>query len=40
MIAVAVLYALAQKGAVDMADVAKAVGDLGINPEKAHPEIV
>jgi pyruvate dehydrogenase E1 component len=40
MIAVAVLYALAQKGAIDMADVAKAVGDLGIDPEKAHPEIV
>jgi len=37
---VAVLYALAEKGQVDRLLVASAITDLGVNPEKAQPQIV
>ena len=37
---VAVLYALAEKGQVDRVLVASAITDLGVNPEKAQPQIV
>ena len=36
----AVLYALAQKGAVDRSIVARAITDLGIDPEKTFPQII
>jgi len=34
------LHALAQKGLVDRQFVAKAIKDLGVDPEKAQPQIV
>jgi pyruvate dehydrogenase E1 component len=37
MVVVATLTALAKQGVVDKALVAKAIKDLGINPEKVHP---
>jgi pyruvate dehydrogenase E1 component len=37
---IATLYALAEKGQVDRQFVAKAIKDLGVNPEKAFPHIV
>ena len=37
---VATLHALAQKGEVKPELVAKAMKDLGMNPEKAHPFLV
>ncbi len=36
----ATLYALAQKGQVDLRVVQKAMKELGVDPEKAHPQIV
>ncbi len=39
-IVIATLYALAQKGQVDGRVVAKAIKDLGVDPAKAHPELV
>jgi pyruvate dehydrogenase complex dehydrogenase (E1) component len=39
-IAIATLYALAEKGQVDRRLVAKGIKDLGVDPEKAHPQIV
>jgi len=38
MIVVATLYALAQKGKVGMPWVAQAIDDLGVDPEKLHPQ--
>ena len=40
MTAIATLYALQQRGAVDANVVAKAIKDLGVDPEKAHPAIL
>jgi pyruvate dehydrogenase E1 component len=40
MTVIASLYALCQKGAVDKEFVAKAIEDLGVDPEKAYPEFV
>ena len=40
MIVVATLHALAGKGSVDRTLVAKAIQDLGVNPDKAHPVCV
>jgi pyruvate dehydrogenase E1 component len=37
MVVVATLHALASRGAVDKTVVAKAIRDLGVDPEKAHP---
>jgi pyruvate dehydrogenase E1 component len=37
---IATLYALAQKGKIDRPAVAQAIHDLGVDPEKAHPQIV
>jgi pyruvate dehydrogenase E1 component len=37
---IATLYALAEKGLVERAVVAKAIKDLGVDPEKVHPLIV
>jgi pyruvate dehydrogenase E1 component len=37
---IATLYALARKGKVEMSLVAKAIKDLGVDPEKVHPELV
>ena len=37
---VATLYALSQKGELDPKVVEKAVGEMGIDPEKSHPQIV
>jgi pyruvate dehydrogenase E1 component len=37
---VATLYALARKGKVEMSLVAKAIKDLGVDPEKVHPELI
>jgi pyruvate dehydrogenase E1 component len=37
---IATLYALAEKGRVDRQLVAKAIKDLGVNPEKVFPHIV
>jgi pyruvate dehydrogenase complex dehydrogenase (E1) component len=37
MVVVATLTALAKQGAVDKALIARAIKDLGINPEKVHP---
>jgi pyruvate dehydrogenase E1 component len=37
---IATLYALAEKGQLDKRVVAKAIKDLGVDPEKAHPELV
>jgi pyruvate dehydrogenase E1 component len=37
---IATLHALAEKGQLDKRIVAKAIKDLGVDPEKAHPEIV
>jgi pyruvate dehydrogenase E1 component len=37
---IATLYALAEKGEVDKRMVAKAIKDLGVDPEKGHPQIV
>jgi pyruvate dehydrogenase E1 component len=34
------LYALAQKGEIEREVVAKAIKDLGVDPEKVQPEIV
>ncbi len=39
-IVVATLHALSQKGQVERSVVAKAIKDLGLDPEKAHPEIL
>jgi pyruvate dehydrogenase E1 component len=39
-VVIATLYALAEKGQVERAVVAKAIKDLGVDPEKAEPEIV
>jgi pyruvate dehydrogenase E1 component len=40
MVVVATLTALARQGTVDKALVAKAIKDLGVNPEKTHPVCV
>ena len=40
MVVVATLHALAEKGAMDKKVVARAVKDLGVDPEKAHPALV
>jgi pyruvate dehydrogenase E1 component len=40
MITVATLYAMAQKGAVDKRAVVRAMKDLNVDPEKAHPVCV
>ena len=37
---IATLYALAEKGQLDKSVVAKAIKDLGVDPEKAYPELV
>jgi len=37
---IATLYALAEKNQVDSAVVAKAIKELGVDPEKAFPQIV
>jgi pyruvate dehydrogenase E1 component len=37
---VATLYALAEKGAIERSVVQKAIKDLNVDPEKAHPAIV
>ena len=37
---IATLHALARKGLVEKSVVAKAIKDLGVNPEKVFPEIV
>jgi pyruvate dehydrogenase E1 component len=37
---VATLYALAEKGKIEMGVVQKAIKELDVNPEKAHPHIV
>ncbi len=37
---IATLHALAEKGQLDKRVVAKAIKDLGVDPEKAHPELV
>ena len=37
---VATLYALAEKGQLDREVVAKAIKDLGVDPEKVQPQIV
>ncbi|HEV2208463.1 MAG TPA: pyruvate dehydrogenase (acetyl-transferring), homodimeric type [Verrucomicrobiae bacterium] len=37
---VATLHALAEKGQVERSLVARAIKDLGVNPEKAHPQLV
>jgi pyruvate dehydrogenase E1 component len=39
-VVVATLHALAGKGQLDKRVVAKAVKDLGVDPEKAHPQII
>ena len=39
-IVIATLYALAEKGQVERAVVAKAIQDLGVDPEKAYPQLV
>lgn len=36
---IAALYALAERGQIERAVVARAIKDLGVDPEKAHPEI-
>jgi pyruvate dehydrogenase E1 component len=38
--AIAVLYALSQRGAIAPATVAQAIQDLGLNPDKPHPQTV
>jgi len=40
MTVIATLYTLAEQGQLDRRIVAKAVKDLGVDPEKAHPELV
>jgi pyruvate dehydrogenase E1 component len=40
MIVVATLHALAQRGQIDAATVGKAIKHLGVNPEKAYPQLV
>ncbi len=37
---IATLHALAEKGQLDKRVVGKAIKDLGVDPEKAHPQIV
>jgi pyruvate dehydrogenase complex dehydrogenase (E1) component len=37
---VATLYALAERRQIDSAVVARAIKDLGIDPEKVHPQCV
>jgi pyruvate dehydrogenase E1 component len=37
---IATLYALAEKGQIGKEIVAKAIKDLGVNPEKVFPQIV
>jgi pyruvate dehydrogenase E1 component len=37
---IATLYALAEKGLLDRTIVAKAIKDLGVDPEKVQPQIV
>ena len=39
-VVIATLYALAQKGQIEMAVVGKAIKDLGVNPEKVFPTFV
>ena len=39
-IVIATLYALAEKGQVERAVVARAIQDLGVDPEKAYPQLV
>ena len=39
-IVVAALYALAEKGLVERGQVARAIQELGLDPEKAHPELI
>ena len=36
-VVIATLHALAQKGALEKSTVAKAIKDLGVNPDKIHP---
>jgi pyruvate dehydrogenase E1 component len=40
LITVATLYALAGKGKIERSVVAKAIRDLGVDPEKAYPQLV
>jgi len=37
---IATLYALAEKGLVERQLVEKAINDLGVDPEKIHPQII
>ena len=37
---IATLHALAEKGQLDKRVIGKAIKDLGLDPEKAHPQIV
>jgi pyruvate dehydrogenase E1 component len=37
---IATLHALAEKGQLDKRVIGKAIKDLGVDPEKAHPQIV
>jgi pyruvate dehydrogenase E1 component len=39
-VVVATLYALAKRGAIDRKAVAQAIKDLGVDPEKVHPQTV
>jgi len=39
-VVVAVLYALAKRGAIDRKTVAQAIKDLNVDPEKVHPQMV
>jgi pyruvate dehydrogenase E1 component len=39
-ITIATLYALAQRGAIDHESVARAIRDLGVDPEKLYPQIL
>ena len=39
-IVIATLHALAEKGQVEKGLVAKAIKDLGVDPEKVHPQLV
>jgi pyruvate dehydrogenase complex dehydrogenase (E1) component len=37
---IATLHALAEKGRLDKRVVGKAIKDLGVDPEKSHPQLV
>ena len=40
MVAIATLHALAERGSLERQRLAEAIKDLGLDPEKAHPEVV